>query len=168
MKVYSNDNFNHTPSKCTHITPSCCACTTCQTENDTSKTDPRTNMPSTLPPLQIFKGNHLQNNAESQISAMAYLDLILRSVTEPGLLQVFIRFLLDADKFDGQRILDVLVDRINSVDTRVSFSKLFTFIAFKFAFLSALLGYVVAFRYAALVTQRKSNARASAEVPCAV
>lgn len=69
--------------------------------------------------LQIFKGNHLQNNAESQISAMAYLDLILRSVTEPGLLQIFVRFLLDADKFDGQRILDVLVDRINSVDTRV-------------------------------------------------
>lgn len=77
-----------------------------------------------MPPLQIFKGNHLQNNAESQISAMAYLDLILRSVTEPGLLQIFIRFLLDADKFDGQRILDVLVDRINSVDTRVSPSKL--------------------------------------------
>lgn len=75
------------------------------------------------PPLQIFKGTHLQNNAESQISAMAYLDLILRSVTEPGLLKVFVRFLLDADKFDDQRILDVLVDRINSVDTRVSARK---------------------------------------------
>lgn len=117
---------------------SCCAFTR-QTENDPSKTDPRTNMPSTLPPLQIFKGNHLQNNAESQISAMAYLDLILRSVTEPGLLQIFIRFLLDADKFDGQRILDVLVDRINSVDTRVSPSKLIllkivTLIPFTFSF----------------------------------
>lgn len=50
---------------------------------------------------------------------MAYLDLILRSVTEPGLLRVFVRFLLDADKFDGQRILDVLVERISSPDTRV-------------------------------------------------
>lgn len=50
---------------------------------------------------------------------MAYLDLILRAVTEPGLLRVFVRFLLDADKFDGQRILDVLVDRISSPDTRV-------------------------------------------------
>lgn len=69
---------------------------------------------------QTFKGNHLQNNAESQISAMAYLDLLLRSVTEPGLLRVFVRFLLDADKFDGQRIVDVLVERISSVDTRVS------------------------------------------------
>lgn len=50
---------------------------------------------------------------------MAYLDLILRAVTEPGLLRVFVRFLLEADKFDGQRILDVLVDRISSPDTRV-------------------------------------------------
>lgn len=62
----------------------------------------------------------MQSNAESQISAMAYLDLLLRSVTEPGLLRVFVRFLLDADKFDGQRIVDVLVERIGSVDTRVS------------------------------------------------
>lgn len=51
---------------------------------------------------------------------MAYLDLILRSVTEPGLLRVFVRFLLDAGKYDGQRILDVLVERIASPDTRVS------------------------------------------------
>ncbi|XP_037025547.1 UPF0518 protein GF15501 isoform X3 [Bradysia coprophila] len=69
--------------------------------------------------LQIFKGNHLQNNADSQISAMAYFDLILRSVTDPGLLSVFVRFLLDTEKFDGQRMLDVLVERISSVDTRL-------------------------------------------------
>lgn len=73
---------------------------------------------------QTFKGiqhpSHLQNDAESQISAMAYLDLIVRSVTEPGLLTVFVRFLLDAGKFDGQRMLDVLVDRIGSMDSRVS------------------------------------------------
>lgn len=51
---------------------------------------------------------------------MAYLDLMLRSMTEPGLLRIFVRFLLDADKFDGQRMLDVLIERINSTDSRVS------------------------------------------------
>ncbi|XP_055378728.1 FHIP family protein GJ17503 isoform X2 [Condylostylus longicornis] len=66
--------------------------------------------------LQIFKGNLLQTNVESQISAMSYLDLILRSVTEPGLLKAFVRFLLDEEKFDGQRILDVLVDRLYATD----------------------------------------------------
>lgn len=88
-------------------------------------TTPATSPPHVAPPphslcvFQTFKANHLQNNAESQISAMAYLDLILRAVTEPGLLRSFVRFLLDADKFDGQRILDVLVERISSPDTRV-------------------------------------------------
>lgn len=51
---------------------------------------------------------------------MAYLDLILRSVTEPGLLKVFIRFLLDSEKFDEHRILDVLIERLNSNDTKVT------------------------------------------------
>lgn len=51
---------------------------------------------------------------------MAYLDLMLRSMTEPGLLRIFVRFLLDDDKFDGQRVLDVLIERINSTDSRVS------------------------------------------------
>lgn len=50
---------------------------------------------------------------------MAYLDLIMRSVTEPGLIQVIVKFLLDTEKFDGQRILDVLVERLNSNDARV-------------------------------------------------
>lgn len=61
----------------------------------------------------------LQTNVESQISAMAYLDLIVRSVTEPGLIQIVVKFLLDEEKFDGQRILDVLVERLNSNDTRL-------------------------------------------------
>lgn len=51
---------------------------------------------------------------------MAYLDLILRSVTEPALLKMFIKFLLDDTKFDGDRILDVLVDRLMSPNNRVS------------------------------------------------
>lgn len=72
--------------------------------------------------LQIFNGSHFQTNVDSQISAMAYLDLILRAVTEPGLLQVFVRFLLDDGVFDGQRMLDILVERLNTSDSRVSFS----------------------------------------------
>ncbi|XP_062561641.1 FHIP family protein AAEL005291 isoform X2 [Armigeres subalbatus] len=61
----------------------------------------------------------LQTNVESQVSAMAYLDLIVRSVTEPGLIQIVVKFLLDEEKFDGQRILDVLVERLNSNDSRL-------------------------------------------------
>lgn len=62
----------------------------------------------------------MQTNVESQISAMVYLDLILRSVTDPGLLKIMIKFLLDDEKFDEQRIIDVLIERINSPDSRVS------------------------------------------------
>lgn len=51
---------------------------------------------------------------------MAYLDLILRAVTEPGLLQVFVKFLLDDGVFDEQRMLDILVERLNTSDSRVS------------------------------------------------
>lgn len=61
----------------------------------------------------------MQTNVESQIAAMVYLDFILRSVTEPGLLNLMIKFLLDEEKFDGQRIIDVLIERINSPDSRV-------------------------------------------------
>lgn len=56
---------------------------------------------------------------DSQIAAMVYFDLILRSVTEPGLLNLMIKFLLDGQKFDGQRIIDVLIERINSPDPKV-------------------------------------------------
>uniref|UniRef100_A0AAG5DTK5 FHF complex subunit HOOK-interacting protein C-terminal domain-containing protein n=1 Tax=Anopheles atroparvus TaxID=41427 RepID=A0AAG5DTK5_ANOAO len=69
---------------------------------------------------QTFKGQgQFQTNVESQVSAMAYFDLIVRSITEPGLIQLVVRFLLDEDKFDGQRILDVLVERLNSNDSRL-------------------------------------------------
>ncbi|XP_052862097.1 FHIP family protein AGAP011705 [Anopheles cruzii] len=70
--------------------------------------------------LQTLKGqSQFQTNVESQVSAMAYFDLIVRSISEPGLIQIVIRFLLDEDKFDGQRILDVLVERLNSNDPRL-------------------------------------------------
>ncbi|XP_034668235.1 UPF0518 protein GL19323 isoform X3 [Drosophila subobscura] len=69
--------------------------------------------------LQTLKGKHFQTNIDSQISAMSYLDLILRSITEPGLLRAFVKFLLDTEKFDGERILDSLVERLNSPDANL-------------------------------------------------
>ncbi|KAM7347304.1 FHIP family protein GG24907 isoform 1-T1 [Cochliomyia hominivorax] len=66
--------------------------------------------------LQTLKGKHFQTNVDSQISAMSYLDLILRSVTEPELMKLFVKFLLDGEKFDGERILDTLVERLSSTD----------------------------------------------------
>lgn len=63
-----------------------------------------------------MKGKHFQTNVDSQISAMSYLDLILRSVTEPELMKLFVKFLLDIEKFDGERILDTLVGRLSATD----------------------------------------------------
>ena len=70
--------------------------------------------------FQIFMSSNFQTNIESQVSAMAYLDLIVRTVSEPGMMQIVVRFLLDDEKFDGQRILDVLIERLNTNDSRVS------------------------------------------------
>ncbi|XP_017855328.1 UPF0518 protein GI14169 isoform X2 [Drosophila busckii] len=61
----------------------------------------------------------LQTNIDSQISAMSYLDLILRSITEPGLMRAFVKFLLDTEKFDGERILDALVERLHAPDANL-------------------------------------------------
>ncbi|XP_051159475.1 FHIP family protein GK23746 isoform X2 [Leptopilina boulardi] len=55
----------------------------------------------------------LQSSVEDLIAATAYFDLFLRSVTEPGLLRSFVRFLLE-DNFDDCRILDSLIQRISS------------------------------------------------------
>lgn len=48
-----------------------------------------------------------------QIATIAYLDLIIRSVTEPGLLPDLIRFLLK-ETFNDVYLLDILVYRIDS------------------------------------------------------
>ncbi|GAB1859031.1 UPF0518 protein CG3558 [Camponotus japonicus] len=50
---------------------------------------------------------------EELVAATAYFDLFLRSVTDPGLLRSFIRFLLE-DNYDDCRILDSLIQRISS------------------------------------------------------
>lgn len=55
----------------------------------------------------------LQTTIAEQIAAMAYLELILRTVTQPGLLYPLLQFLLQV-QYDGQRLLDILIQRINS------------------------------------------------------
>ncbi|XP_055696026.1 FHIP family protein GK23746 isoform X2 [Lutzomyia longipalpis] len=77
--------------------------------------------------VPVLGSTLLQTNIEAQISTMAYFDLILRTVTDPGLLSIFIKFLLDEEKFDGQRIIDILVERINSTDTRLCLISLSVF-----------------------------------------
>ena len=47
------------------------------------------------------------------IAATAYLDLFLRSIYEPVLLKVFLKFILCA-KIDEMSLLDTLIQRINS------------------------------------------------------
>ncbi|GAB0095647.1 UPF0518 protein GG24907 [Sergentomyia squamirostris] len=77
--------------------------------------------------VPVLGSTLLQTNIEAQISTMAYFDLILRSVSEPGLLSIFVKFLLDVEKFDGQRMIDILVERINSTDTRLCLISLSVF-----------------------------------------
>ncbi|XP_011644018.1 UPF0518 protein CPIJ015043-like isoform X2 [Pogonomyrmex barbatus] len=55
----------------------------------------------------------LQTTVEELVTATAYFDLFLRSVTNPGLLRSFVRFLLE-DNYDDYRILDSLIQRISS------------------------------------------------------
>lgn len=54
-----------------------------------------------------------QTTVEELVSATAYFDLFLRSVTDPGLLRSLVRFLLE-DNYDLCRILDSLIQRISS------------------------------------------------------
>lgn len=46
------------------------------------------------------------------IAATAYLDLFLRSIYEPALLKVFLKFILCA-KIEEMSLLDTLINRIN-------------------------------------------------------
>ncbi|XP_039302045.1 UPF0518 protein CPIJ015043 isoform X3 [Solenopsis invicta] len=55
----------------------------------------------------------LQMTVEELLTATAYFDLFLRSVTDPGLLRLLVRFLLE-DNYDDCRILDSLIQRISS------------------------------------------------------
>ncbi|XP_043506581.1 FHIP family protein AAEL005291 isoform X3 [Frieseomelitta varia] len=63
--------------------------------------------------LQVSNFVTLQTTVDELVAATAYFDLFLRSVTEPGLLRSFVRFLLE-DNYDECRILDSLIQRISS------------------------------------------------------
>jgi hypothetical protein len=55
----------------------------------------------------------LQTNVNEQVAATAYLELILRTLTQPGLLYALLKFLINMD-YDGHRLLEILIQRINS------------------------------------------------------
>lgn len=55
----------------------------------------------------------LQLTLEEVMTTTAYLDLFLRTVTEPALLQTFLSFVL-LHQHEGVHILDTLVSRINT------------------------------------------------------
>lgn len=55
----------------------------------------------------------LQPAVGEQIAATAYLELIIRTVTHPGLLYPVLKFLLTVE-YDGERLLHILMSRINS------------------------------------------------------
>ncbi|CAM1302858.1 FAM160A1 (predicted) [Pycnogonum litorale] len=54
-----------------------------------------------------------QNSVEEIETATAYLDLFVRSVTEPALMHSFLKFIL-TETFDGHVVIDSLIARINS------------------------------------------------------
>jgi len=57
--------------------------------------------------------------AEEEVAtATVYLDLLLRSVTHPGLLQTFVKFVL-CERFEKIKIIELLVNRINNKSFKV-------------------------------------------------
>ncbi|KAG8267164.1 hypothetical protein J6590_057003 [Homalodisca vitripennis] len=71
-------------------------------------------------PLQLLQSLYIQltgsvpqSTEEELTAATAYFDLFIRSLTEPGLLHSFICFTL-RKTYDGQRIIDSLVQRIKA------------------------------------------------------
>jgi hypothetical protein len=57
------------------------------------------------------------------ISAMAYMELCLRSITEPCLVRIFVRFLVverAGDGNDNRSLLDTIIARIGS-DSKVGY-----------------------------------------------
>lgn len=55
------------------------------------------------------------------MASTAYLGLFLRSVTQPGLLHSFLRFLM-CEQYDGERVIDKMVQRLGT-KSRVSIQK---------------------------------------------
>lgn len=64
-------------------------------------------------PIEVLETYPKFNNTiEEIIATTAYLELCLRTVTEPDLLEVFLKFIF-TEKFDGQSILDTLTTRLS-------------------------------------------------------
>ncbi|XP_045481730.1 FHIP family protein GH13096 [Harmonia axyridis] len=61
----------------------------------------------------------LQNNVEEQVASMAYTELILRTVTEPGLLYSLLEFLLKTE-YDGRRLVTILIQRLGTDNHQLS------------------------------------------------
>lgn len=76
--------------------------------------------------IPIFGPALLQARPEEQIAVTVYLELILRTVSEPGLLRPMLRFLLGVE-YDGRRLLDMLMDRINAEDEQLALVSLALF-----------------------------------------
>ncbi|XP_015371085.1 PREDICTED: UPF0518 protein GF15501 isoform X4 [Diuraphis noxia] len=74
--------------------------------------------------MQDFENNccinaHLMRVAEEEVAtATVYLDLLLRSVTHPGLLQTFVKFVL-CERFEKIKIIELLINRINNKSFKV-------------------------------------------------
>lgn len=68
---------------------------------------------STLWPPTLSSLLSVKLTLEEVMTTTAYLDLFLRSVTEPALLQTFLSFIL-LHQHDSVHILDTLVSRINT------------------------------------------------------
>lgn len=61
--------------------------------------------------------NYLQNGVDEQIAAIVYFELVLRSVSEPGILTSFIKFIIDKS-YDDKSILDFIIPLLNG-ETKV-------------------------------------------------
>ncbi|KAL0868371.1 hypothetical protein ABMA27_007888 [Loxostege sticticalis] len=81
------------------------------------------------PALLQTKGGPLQSGASEQAAAMAYLELVLRCVTQRGLLRAVLHFLFTYE-YDGVRVIDVMLRRLegNSQLALVSLSLMETLI----------------------------------------
>ena len=55
----------------------------------------------------------IQNTMDEVIAATAYLDSFLRTINEPTLLKMFLRFILCA-KIDSISLLETLIQRVQS------------------------------------------------------
>ncbi|XP_064636306.1 FHF complex subunit HOOK-interacting protein 1B-like isoform X2 [Lineus longissimus] len=63
--------------------------------------------------ITVGSSYFIKNSLEEVIAATAYLDLFIRQITEPALMQTFLKFIL-IEKHDEIVILDSLITRINS------------------------------------------------------